>query len=759
MTRCGAARQNINLLNGNGKLKRDRQKFLSLVAVVFAAATSTAAAATKIEIVTGSTPPAIVSAAVEELSRHLERMYDADCDIVRAASGEAAHVIVVGERETHAAVATITGVTWPQLSDQGIVLRGVARSDQQVVVAGGGSPVAAAWAIYELGYQLGIRYLLSGDVLPAKPPDLEFAQFDLVLEPKLRVRAWHTIDALPISAESWSLDEHVRLLRQLAKRRINRVVLTFHPWQPFVHYTFGDIKKSTATLWYGEKYPVDGDTVGKVVFNNAKEFVNPHFTGRESYEERIAAGMKLARSIIEAAEQHGMSTGILISPLEMPREFAALLPNGFVPPGKNDLVVQPGAEQSPDDDGLRRLVSTKIRAYLEAYPQIDSLYLKLPELPAWAKHGRASWKHLAARGGFSGADLGDAMRRARQASAKQTQKQKQHEETFLGGIAGLDFVLTLLDQKDLLTRRDAQTPSVTLCNSDPRLAPYFDRLLPEGVSLLHFMEYAAQAEKQIAQVADATPRTAGRSSAILQLSTRSAGVLPQDTTRHVDRVLVALERAGWSGFEARSWMIGELDRSMHHIARRSFDGTATVEKSDATLFGAMCGSGVVTRLSLGLDAISRAVDLMSTNAESFAFPAAGMGLQHLHSRQAPPPWLSEVNQLYTDAMIEMYRSNDRAHPNGRPLLRYMAKRTEFALAYLAAIEALRSAGVAAGSDDRAAAAESLGVAAESMFNAIDAMREAARDSCDKGAIAALNAYAFRPIVREWEVALQAESGN
>ena len=173
-------------------------------------------------------------------------------------------MVVVGSPSTNPAVKEIIGDRWPKLSDQGQVIRSVKHDGRDLLVIGGGSPVATLWAVYELGHRFGMRYLLSGDVLPAEPAKFKLDGFDVVMEPNLRLRTWRTVNDFAIGPESWGLAEQKKVLRQLAKLKFNRVMLAIYPWQPFVHYEFKGVKKSTAMLWYGYRYPVDGDTAGSL---------------------------------------------------------------------------------------------------------------------------------------------------------------------------------------------------------------------------------------------------------------------------------------------------------------------------------------------------------------------------------------------------------------------------------------------------------------------------------------------------------------
>src|SRR5439155_4019848 len=139
----------------------------------------------------------------------------------------------------------------------------------------------------------GTRYPRAGDGGPADKPTLARDGRDTRREPTLRLRTWRTVNDGAIGPESWGLAEQKRFLGQLAKLKFNRVMMAFYPWQPFVHYEFKGVKKQTGLLWYGWRYRVDGDTPGRAAFRGAKEFENPDFAGKTTYEERHKAGVAL----------------------------------------------------------------------------------------------------------------------------------------------------------------------------------------------------------------------------------------------------------------------------------------------------------------------------------------------------------------------------------------------------------------------------------------------------------------------------------
>ena len=709
-------------------------------------------AGSSVEVVLGPNAPRLEQFAAEELKGYLQRLFQADVRLSNRRTGDAKHVILLGSPATNPAVRSAMGAQWPKLTDQGFVLRSLPNQSAEVLVLGGGSPVATLWAAYELGHHFGVRYLLSGDVFPSDPGVLNLDRLKLVCEPALKIRSWRTINDFAIGPESWGLEEHRQVLRQLAKNKFNRVMLQFYPWQPFVHYEFRGVPKSTAMLWFGYRYRVDGDTAGKVVFGGAKEFINPEFAGKTSYEEMTEAGTRLARGIIEEARRLGMSTAIAISPLEFPKEFAAVLPGAKVLRSLEQLVVGPGPKQPPDDPLLRELVETKIRAYLNTYPEIDAIYLTIPEFPDWVEHYRRSWKRLEARYALShtlGLEQMISAARDRTLIASGNRG----VQAVRGNITALDFFSQLLADRTMFRRSDGRRVRPVIVQIDPALFPVLDEVISSDTGLLHFVDYTA---RRVAANRDQLGRLpasmVGNSSLILTLADDNVGVLPQMATRSIHVLMQQIRQAGWGGFSTRYWMIGDLDPVVHYLARGSFDQSVTPEGAYDDLITAMCGPGVAERLTLGFNMIEQATELIDKNNIGFAFPVPGMVMKHYRDRPVPP-WWTEVKRLYNEAMIEMFRGKDRARLAGRPFILYFAKRAEFGVQYMTSVEALRLAAQAKAKGDNEKMLEQLEIALEAMYNGIDALRTVARDNSDRGLIAVLNQYGYKPLLKEFEAQL------
>lgn len=724
---------------------------LALVAFLLglAATSPLYAGGPKVHVVIGPDAPRLEKFAAKELGAQVQQLFGAQVNVSTQLPAEAAdYLILVGSPQTNPSVKAFAGANWPKLTDQGHLLRSVDKNGTKALLAGGGSPVATLWAVYELGHRFGIRYLLHGDVLPAERPALKLTGIDVVMEPALRLRTWRTINDFPIGPESWGLADQKKLLHQLAKLKFNRIMLAMYPWQPFVDFEFKGVKKQTAMLWYGWRYPVDGDTAGRTVFGGAKEFTNPDFAGKKSYDEMTRAGVALARGIIDAAHELGMTTGLAISPLEFPKEFAAVLPKAKVIHQLEHLTIGPGPLQPPDDPLFKELVATQIRAYLGTYPAIDALYLSLPEFPDWIEHHAKAWQRLEERSGAGKiADLNQLIESARKRQL--IASGDRGVQALQGNLTALEFFHNLLAVPNLLKRKDGRMVEAVIIQIDPALFGVLNKVLPRGASALHLVDYTARRVAANKQTLGQVPAAKVKSSLILTLADDNVGVLPQLATRSLHTLAGALQQNGWQGYSTRYWIPGDLSPSVHYLARASFDAKLTPEAAYADLITPICGEGVAERLIKGFDMIEKATNLIDQKDLGFTFPVPGVVMRHYHAGEVPA-WWKEVRDLYAGAMDEMYRGIQRSREGARPFMLYHAKRLEFAYEYLNSVEALRLAGQAKAKGDLTAQADNLEKATEAMFNGLSAYSEVARDQSDRGVIAVLNEYGYRPLRKELE---------
>ena len=706
---------------------------------------TTSAVAAEVSVVVGRQAPKLERFAAAELASQFQRLFAAETAVVTQPPKQG-HVVYIGSPTTNPHVKQLSGFSWPQVSQQGIVLQSVDGSQPGLVV-GGGSPVATMWAVYELGHRFGVRYLLREDLFPEVQP-LKLTGLYVILEPQLRARTWRTINDFAIGPESWGIADHRRLLKQLAKLKFNQVMLSVYPSQPFVHYEYGGVQKRTGVLFFGDRYPIESDSPGRTALRGVREFTNPDFAGRSNYQQMTEAGIQHVRQLIAAAHDLGMQVGISISPLEFPREFTQALPGLEPSRGLNNLFAAPGPNLKPDDPRLQELVTTKMRAYVETYPNLDSLYLTLPEFPEWGQHVDSAWRSLAARIGPSAPSLSQLVNQARKRSL--IASGDRGERSLKGNIVTLDLLQRLLTQSKPLTRADGKQLEVVITSVDPALFPYLDRVVPTGSATLNFVDYTARRVAENQNLLSLVPANKVRSRLIMTLADDNVGVLSQSALQSMGTLVERIRSSGWDGFSTRYWMLTEQDSAVYYLARAAWDAAVTPRSAHDDLFATITEKqSIADRLWLGFEHIEKATNLVDENQLGFSFPVPGMLLKHYRDEPAPE-WWDKVIEHYTQAMIEFYRSNGPAAAKSHQRLFYYAKRSEYVLDYWNCVKAVRAAAIAKGKGDMDGAIEQLETAIEALYNAIDTLGDVAEDQSDRGLIAVLNAYAYRPLLAEYE---------
>ena len=597
-------------------------------------------------------------------------------------------------------------------------------------------------------HRLGVRYLLRSDIYPKTPLDLKKLNLNVVMEPTLRIRTWRTVNDFAFGPESWGLKEHQVVLRQLAKLKFNRIMLSLYPWQPFVHYEFNGVKKSSAKLWFGDQYRVDGDIPGRVVFGGAKFFNNPDFVGKKTYESRIAAGQKHLSGIIKTAQDLGMEVGISISPLEFPREFAKALPGGrktnqwYMP-----VLAIPGKNQKPNDKLLLGLVRAKIRAFLDTYPTIDQLYFTLPEFPDWNQHAEQAFKSLATNGTIGGKSYQQLIAAAKKRNL--IASGSRGVNALKGNLVGLSFIKSVVSDPKVLQTKKGRVKLI-MTAVDAALFPVLDKVIPENAETLHFIDYTAQRIAKNGKLLEQVPAKRVTSSLICTLADDNVGTTSQVTTSDIDTNLKRMIKNGWSGFSTRYWIPGELDPTVHYLSRVSYDASVTPKSDFFDLMLPITSNKPATeRLWKGWEHLESATRIIDTNNIGFGFPGPKMLMKYYTAAKAPK-WWETVNNHYTKSMVELYRAGGAIDSRSKDLIFYYSKRAEFNVYYMNAVAAVRAAGIAKKAGKLETVVEQLEKAVDEMHNAITSIGDVAQGQSDRGLIAVLSKYAYKPIVKEYE---------
>ncbi|MDA0660258.1 MAG: hypothetical protein O3C60_15670, partial [Planctomycetota bacterium] len=180
-------------------------------------------------------------------------------------------------------------------------------------------------------------------------------------------RGWQTWGTSPLGWQSWSLAEHSVAIKQLSKLKFNRIVLEVAPWHPFVSYEFAGIGSTTALLWRGEKFALEGDVVGKKAMpHGLTVFSNVDFNAAPSYDAVIAAGRRYLQGLQDVTQKYHMKLALHLTGQEIGREFSDKF--SVSANSSNDILAC--LEKTADAAPLLEVLS---KSYQEQFPSISEI--------------------------------------------------------------------------------------------------------------------------------------------------------------------------------------------------------------------------------------------------------------------------------------------------------------------------------------------------------------------------------------------------
>ncbi|NUQ64277.1 MAG: hypothetical protein HUU20_17545 [Pirellulales bacterium] len=689
--------------------------------------------------------------AAQELSSYLKRLFDVDAAPETAGVADADVHLLVGTPRSHPAVAKALGKDgWPQVTDQGIVLKRATLDGKPALVIGGGSEAATMWAVYELVEQWGVRYLLHGDVLPKTPRAFRLPDSDVVLEPNLRVRQWRTVNDFACGPESWGLDEQRRVIDQLAKLKFNRIFVSIWPYQPLLDLEFKGTGRKSATLWYDFRYPITDDMSGRALFGNEPEFWNPDLPPRGArYEEFAAAGQRLVRGILSHAKRRGMQCAMNATITEFPPEFAPFLADCEKVHQLGSLSIVPGPRTGVDDPALAELAVAVLRATVTTYGDLDYVLLGMPEHRQWVGEYERAWQALDRKYRLSQrVQLKDVVAAAEKrtdypgGAARAVQEVK-------GDIVLLYFYDRLLTDLKALETADRRSVRIIINSAAEELFPILPRILPPGSETLNFVDYTPARILKRRGVLGQIPARELPTSLIYTLHDDNVGLVPMLATGTLAEITGDIRRSGWSGFSTRYWLIGDHDPCVTYLARTAWHADATPESVGRDLVAARCGEASVNDMLELFREVETATVALEWHGLGFTFPVPGMITKHWQ----PEPLAEELAAVrghYQRALAAARRAGQTSSAEGRPYVDYWTGRLEFGIGYFDAVHSFRLAAKANHDGRKADAIQHAQSALDHARSALDAYARVAQDQSDRGAIATMAEYVDRPLKAKLE---------
>lgn len=701
---------------------------------IFAAVLIAVPAAASVQVVVDPTAPAIEQFAARELCGYLDQLFDIKITPSARAETTSEAVIVVGSA---AAKAQPGG---DRLSDQGILLRTVSDRGRTRLVVGGGSPEATLWAVYALAEHWGVRFLLHGDVFPEKRA-FEMPRLDVIEEPSLRVRQWRVVNEHAMGPVSWGIADYKPVIDQLAKLRFNRLLIYIWPGQPFLPLEYRGIRQTSGTLFFGYRYPITPDMVGRSLFGNEKEYWNPDLP-LPGGDPRLLTEAAVAhvRKLIAYAKSRGMECVMPAALTEFPREFQPLLPRSTPTRMLGTPTISPGPDADIDDPVLAGLASAVLETTLKTYPGVDYVALDVPEWRAWVGQYERAWKALDSKYNVGAVRSLDQLLAAARSRPNYPGGPDRAVSEVKGDIVALYFFDRIISQP-----RFKEAHKKFVINSvAEELYPILPRVLPVGSETLNFIDYTPARIVKRRNVIAQIPARQIPSVLIYTLHDDNVGVLPQLETHSLATLNHDLIVNGWAGFSTRYWLTGDHDPCVAYLARAAWDSAADPDVIDRDQVARVCGAAAVDDMLKVFSEVEKATTDLEWHGLGLSFTVPGMMMKHWTTAPLSPE-LRGVTHHYQAAKDAAERALKVTTPAGRAYIDYWVGRLDFGIEYMRAIESLRAAAAADSTHDHAGA---LRLAKESLTHAtrgIEQYAAVARDRSDKGAIAVMNEYVIRPL--------------
>ncbi len=691
-------------------------------------------------VVTGPAAPELDRFAANELCAYLEKLFGLHVKPTTSIPAAARDIFLIGSPATNPLIQTNS---FPKVSDQGVVLKLARSGTRSMLIVGGGSPTATLWAVYDLVERWGVRYLLHGDVLPART-EFKMPAHDLKQEPILRVRQWRVVNEHAMGPVSWGMADYRPVLDQLAKLKFNRLLVYIWPEQPFLPFEYRGLKHTGGTLFFGGRFPITDDMIGRSLYGAEKEFWNPDLPlpGGDPGQLNQAA-IRHIRNLMEHARQRGMKCVMPVTLTEFPLVFKPLIQHTRQGHMGGEHTFGLGAEADVDDPVLVGLARAVVEATLKTYPEVDYLELGVAEQREWAHQYDRAWNALDASHGISKVCSLDRVLDAAQQRKDYPGGAERAVSEVKADILALYFFDRIIADAQIQRLVQAAGKKFVVSVAE-ELYPVLGRIFPAGCETLNFVDYTPSRIVKRREVLKGVPARKVPSVLIYTLHDDNVGVLPQLATHSLHELTKDLRDLGWAGFSTRYWLTGDHDPCVAYLSRAAWDARATPEGIYRDQITRVCGEAAVPDMLRVFSEVEAATMTLEWHGLGLTFPVPQMMLQ----QWKPRPLSAELRSVileYQAALDAARRALSKTQPAGTSYVNYWIGRLEFGLAYLQGIEAVRAAATADAAKDPAGAIREATRALELIKRGLIAYAGIVRDRSDKGAIAVMNEYVVRAL--------------
>jgi hypothetical protein len=284
-------------------------------------------------------------------------------------------------------------VDFEGLKADGFILRTLRLEGRRALVAGGNDDAATLYAAYDLLERYGAVFLLTGEILPEKKPELALRDFDVRSAPAFRRRGLLQTFNYP-NQSIMSMGEERKFLDQMAKMKMNYLQIWWADYQPYLKYEYhGETKLMGDMSWKDGGYVLNQNSgrwtlgglynssdmkVGQEQFKKAgiyPRFAAPEYQHIENNEQAFEAAEKYLHATIAYAASRKIKVWLTM-------DAAEVVPNlGRYTTRTVAFPFYPGwgAFMCPDNPVSLELNENRLKSLLQTYPEAEGYFLALPE--------------------------------------------------------------------------------------------------------------------------------------------------------------------------------------------------------------------------------------------------------------------------------------------------------------------------------------------------------------------------------------------
>ncbi|HWB98979.1 MAG TPA: alpha-glucuronidase family glycosyl hydrolase [Bryobacteraceae bacterium] len=709
-------------------------------------------------IVTGEAAPPVERYAAEELRRYAGSLFTLKTEIASEPSGVS---IILGSPATNPHTARLAGnADWKALRADGFLLKSV---DPQTLVIGGIEPRGTLFGVYELLERWGARFTLTEDFLPPRAASFRLPHLHEICRPAYPVRAMRPVNNLPEGSAAWSLRDFERFIDQMAKLKFNTFTLVIMESGPWLDYSFRGVPRPAGDIFYGWRYPITDDFVGRSLFPAQKEYYSPVLAGARNDAERKRAGIGLVRAVQEHARRRGLMTALAFGMLEPPTEFKhrfnewATLPlpdpkefagATFTVTPAEEFGVNPkyAAWMNVMDPAVRELVSLRLNTLLSTYPKTDYYYLWISEHRAGVIDYHKVYQDLDRLYHFpSDFDFEKVLANP----GDYAYGRERYQNQVKGDLLFLYLFDEVVLRGGLLGRAARQGSSIGLAGIMPGLAPMAARMLPrEHAEFAAWLEYGTHATAD--QLNHLEPLIRERVPTTLEIGIQDDNTMwfPQVNVESLERIARFTAPRRLEGYVATLWQPRQADLNAAYLGRLSWNPEWSAARFYQDFLPRLMGEAAARPFHDALRVLEAADRDVKKSLYGFAFPFEGV--VENKRKGVKRDAVSRIRAQFVQAQNLFASSSAVATPGGRPTVEFWRSRTEFAVRFLDFGVAVAGLGRLLGKEtesgaplpagQRRQAVQAIDQLLSSARQSIELLAEDVREPGDRGQIASMNRY-------------------